>query len=122
MAHQVNSLLIHMIYCLCSVAGGTIGSIVWKQGLVVSLLWLGANVLLIVLMILGILEILGRCGNAMNIMNDLRLKYSGFHLTFSLKPSETNPWAIFEVQFRANCESETLLGCYAYSILFIVYH
>jgi hypothetical protein len=50
---KVNSLIIHMIYCVCRVAGGTIGNVVWTQGLDVSLLWLGANVLLIVLMILG---------------------------------------------------------------------
>lgn len=48
----VNSMIIHMIYCLCSVAGGMIGAIVWTQGLVESLLWLGANVVLILLMIL----------------------------------------------------------------------
>lgn len=47
----VNSLIIHMIYCVCRVAGGTIGNVVWTQGLDVSLLWLGANVLLIVLMV-----------------------------------------------------------------------
>ena len=42
-----------MIYCLCSVAGGVIGTTVWTSGLAATLLWLGANVLLIVLMILG---------------------------------------------------------------------
>ncbi|CAJ1374081.1 unnamed protein product [Effrenium voratum] len=47
----VNSFIIFVIYCFCNLVGATIGSIAWEAGLWQSFLWLGGNVLLILLLI-----------------------------------------------------------------------
>lgn len=52
---KVNSFIIYLIYCFSSLAGGAIGSVAWTRGLAESLVWLGANILLILLMILGLI-------------------------------------------------------------------